>query len=226
MLEIERLSDKIVWSDDEVKVLVDNLEKNLNLISRRESNSFLEPLFYTKIAAVLISMTKFYAKYRAVIEKDDLEERIKTVFYKECEMGQILRNLASNDEDHLFVAIEFVNIILSNYLIDKTVHEVNLILNRALQKNTVGLALVLSEIRLLVNKHGADMWRIFGVVILQILRDYKEVDYRALNLNVSSAYYNLNAIAREAKRQNITDTVVDYWLTDEEVLRFNNVSKD
>ena len=125
----------------------------------------------------------------------------------------------------MFVAIEFVNIILSNYRIDQTFHELNVILNRALQKNKVGLALVLSEIRLLVEKHERDMWILFQDVLLQILNDYKDVDYRKLNLNLSSAYQYMNAIAKSARNQSVNDAIVDYWLTNEEVLRFSNVGR-
>ena len=149
--------------------------------------------------------------------------RIKAAFDKECDMGQILKSLASDDENHLLVAIELVNIILSNYSIERTFHDVYVILNRALQKNRVGLALALSEIRLLVGKHGREMWGLFHDVLLQILRDYRDVDYRQLNLNLSNAYQYLHAIAQSAEKQGVKNEIVDYWLTDGEVLRFNNI---
>lgn len=224
--KINRLSDRVIWTDEEIKVLASNLEKNLTLISERDSRSILEPLFFTKTADILISMNEFYAKYQAKINNIGLQDKLKEALNRECEMGRLVKSLASDDEGHVFVAIEFVNIILSNDCIERMNNELNVILNRALQKNKVGLALVLSEIRLLVEKYEQDMWEAFHDVLLQILNDYESVDYQRLNLNLSRAYQCLNAIANSAKNQNICDAIVDYWLTNEEVLRFSNVGRD
>ena len=144
-------------------------------------------------------------------------------FEEECEISHNLKGLAADDEDRVFVSIEIVNTILSQYPITRTLHEISIILNRALQKNKVALSLVLSEICVLVEKFESDMWVIYRDILLQILRDYKEVDYRELNLNLSYTYEYMYRIALSAKKQGVKDDSVDYWLINDDVLRFNNV---
>lgn len=220
---INRLSDKIVWSETEQSILFKNLEKNLDLITHRDKRSMLEPLLYSKNADLLFNMLSFFSKFYGPGENEALENRIKEAFNKECEISHNLKGLTSDDEDHVFIAIRIMNTVLSNNTVAKQLHEVYAVLNRALQKNPVALSLVLSEIRLLVENHEREMWGIYHDVLLQLLRDYMNIDYRPLNLNLSCAYQYLNRIALSAKNQGVKDECLDYWLADNEVLRFNNV---
>lgn len=223
-IKIERLSNKVVWNDNEKSILLKNLEKNLTLISSRDRYPTLEPLLFYKNAELLLSMILFFSTNYEKGNYKDIENRIKSVFEKECEISHNLKGLAADEEDRVFVSIEIVNIVLSYYPITKVFHEISVILNRALQKNKVALSLVLSEINVLVEKFEDDMWDMYRDVLLQILRDYREINYRELNLNLSHAYEYLNKIAQSAKKQGVNDECVDYWLTDDEVLRFNNIN--
>lgn len=222
-IRIERLSNKVVWDDKEKSLLLKNLVKNLELILSRDRDTKLEPLLFPKKVEILFSMILFYSSNYEMGKYKDIENKIKMAFEEECEISHNLKGLAADDEDRVFVSIEIVNTILSQYPITRTLHEISIILNRALQKNKVALSLVLSEICVLVEKFESDMWVIYRDILLQILRDYKEVNYRELNLNLSYTYEYMYRIALSAKKQGVKDDSVDYWLINDDVLRFNNV---
>lgn len=224
-LELNKICRDIEWTEDEMRVIMGNLQKNLNLMET--GYAFGDTFFAFDHMGLLTNMMEF-------VEHDCIERLGLTEF--EPVIGQIKGVMAkglgdSNVFDKIFDneaevenELQFLARCIDYYGVEKYRVYVDAILDRALLQCKASLTMILAFVEFLVEKHFDEMRNDRDVYRLKLMLDkYVEVDYQKYSLILSSAYRCLRNVAKALKENGLADDdmTMRYWMEDEFVRRFS-----
>lgn len=222
-LSLNKASKEIKWTQDEMRIVMENLQKNLTLLERW---SDIDDGFFAKeYIRLLTDMLEFTEHDCMDIfkleEYQEVKERIQTLMLKFYGNSQMLDKIFDK-EANVNQELQFLARCVDFYGVEKYRIYVDAVIDRALLQCEHSLTMMLAFVEFLVDKHFDELSDDKSVYRLKLLLEkYIEVDYQKLNLILSVAYRCLHKVANVMKEKNLTDDhVVDYWLENEFVNRF------
>lgn len=222
-LALNKTSRDVVWTEEELRLIMDNLQTNLALLEGWKGGG--DGFFAREHIRLLIDMSEFTEHIcitdAGLKEYEEVLQRIKDVMLKSYGISQILdklfdRESSVNDE------LQFLARCIDFYGIERYRVYVNAMIDRALLQCEKSLTMVLAFVEFMVKKHFDDINDVDTIYRLKLmLNRYVDVDYQKLNLALSVAYRCLNNVAKVLKSNGIADdATLNYWIEDEFVRRF------
>lgn len=222
-LSLNKISRDVKWTDEELKIIMVNLEKNLVLL---EGWKGIDDGFFAREHVGLLNDMMEFIEQNVLfdgkhVEYETVIQRIKDVMIKSYGSSQLLDKIFDkesyvNEELHLLArCIDFYG--LERYRV-----YVDAIIDRALLQCKESLTMMLAFIEYLVGKHIDDLKDEKTVYRLKLLlKRYVDVDYQKLDLTLSVAYRCLYKVAEVLNKEGLcVDQTVKYWLEDEFVRKF------
>ena len=222
VIELEHFPKWYVWSGEEKRQLFDNLIYNLSLIEKTKRPSDETRIFMGRIIDVVYSMVFFFSQNTKEGECPELERRLQNELSRLRGFDNMLEGFVSDDFDKYDSSHISLLAGLSQTKIKGNYTAISLELDRVLFLNKVRLNNGLSSIASYCRDYK-EMILLFYDRLLLILERFRNVDYRALNLNKAWAFASLYRIAFYLSERFADNQHVVYWLTDRDVKRFNLV---
>lgn len=222
-LALNKISEDITWSSEEMRVIMDNLQKNLHLL---EGWKFYADGFLAREHIGLLTDMKEFTEHNCIAkaglsEYASVLDYVKEVMEKSFGSSNVLEKLFDlkaeiGDELHLLARC------IDLYGLEKYKVYIDAIIYRALLQCEHSLTTILSFIDFLIEKHTEVLDDESAVFRLNLMLDkYVEVDYQKLNLSLSVAYRCMHRIAETLCEKQLTnEQTVEYWLTNDFVRRF------
>lgn len=222
-IALNKISDDITWSPEEIQIIMDNLQKNLHLL---EGWKLYADGFLAREHIGLLTDMKEFIEHNCIAkaglsEYASVLEYIKGVMEKSFGSSNVFDKLFDiesviGDELHLLARC------IDLYGLEKYKVYIDTIIDRALLQCKQSLTTILSFIDYLIVKH-AEVFDDESVVYrLNLMLDkYYRVDYQKLDLSLSVAYSCMHKIAKILNDKHLTkEQTVEYWLNNEFVRRF------
>lgn len=236
-LALNHISKLIKWNREELLLIFANLETNFSLIEKHsDSRLAADRAFGSMYISILSDMYEFTClktpkEYRDEASKR-LGRRILNCLERIAGIKLNDRCLYYMDED-ISLYIQYVSKLIDANGLCSNQKSVELILERILMMIPKNLNLELSFAEWLLRYHWDEVTSITNQEILSKLRlvlyRYRKMDFRALHLDLPAAIHNLKYIAEGIKRsdfivQQSDNAIIDYWMNDPNVNRFNHLS--
>lgn len=222
-LSLNKTSRDIKWTQDEMRFIMENLQKNLSLLEGWGSND--DGFFAREHLGLLTDMLEF-TEHDCIdnLKLEDCQgvvERIKSLMLKFYGSSQMLDKIFDK-EANVNQEIQFLARCVDFYGVEKYRIYVDAVIDRALLQCEHSLTMMLAFVEFLVDKHIDEICDEKSVYRLRLLLEkYVDVDYQKLNLILSAAYRCLHKVAEVMKEKKLADDyIVDYWLGNEFVNRF------
>lgn len=222
-LALNKISEDITWSSEEMRVIMDNLQKNLHLL---EGWKFYADGFLAREHIGLLTDMKEFTEHNCIAkaglsEYASVLDYVKEVMEKTFGSSNVLEKLFDlkaeiGDELHLLARC------IDLYGLEKYKVYIDAIIYRGLLQCEHSLTTILSFIDFLIEKHTEVLDDESAVYRLNLMLDkYVEVDYQKLDLSLSVAYRCMHRIAKTLCEKQLTnEQTVEYWLTNDFVRRF------
>lgn len=222
-LRLNKISMDIEWSEIELEMIMRNLNKNLLII---EKHPYLDDAFFgTSYIPLLTDMLDFVDNH--VVNKygqtqySNTSEKIRLLLERVIPSGFSF-DLVYDSKTDITDTIRYLVRCIGYYGAEKYAQYIDALINRALMKEKNYLNLVLNFVKFIVCEHfdfinnSAQLHK-----IKLLLEVYSQVDYRDLEIHLSSAYSSLRSIANKLYEKGINVGLVgNYWLYDQKVRRF------
>lgn len=223
-LELNKISEEIVWTKEEISVIMGNLEENLNKMETW--NRFDDIMFGRDYLKMLTDMLDF--TNRVVVKTYGLQEYQPTEKHIGKVVGMVtgesgLFDALYQQDGELYAILDFLARCIDFEYVDKYRNHVDAVINRALLMVQGELTSVLSFIAHLAKKHIKELLDENTINKLTLLlRKYSEIDYRETDLYLPTAFESLRIIAEALNNENVAKgAIVDYWLNEKKVNRFH-----
>ncbi len=223
-LSLNKTSKDIKWTQEEMRVIMENLQKNLVLLEGW--NGISDSFFAKEHVGLLADMLEFTEHdCIATLGLEDYKrvaERIKVLMLKFYGSSQMLDKIFDK-EANVNQELQFLARCIDFYGLEKYRIYVDAVMDRALLQCEQSLTMMLAFVEFLVEKHINELSDERSVFRFRLLLEkYVEVDYQKLNLILSVAYRCLHKVAEVLKEKGLVDDqLVNYWLEDEFVNRFS-----
>lgn len=222
-IALNKISNEINWTPEEMMIIIDNLQKNLQLL--KDWMFYTNDLFAREHIELLTDMKEFIE--RNCIDKTDVPdlskvlEEINGVMVESFGSSNVLDKIFDKDAevgDELHVLARCVDF----YGVEKYKVYVNAVIDRALLQCEHSLTTTLSFVEYLMDKHIEVLEDESVVYRLGImLNKYIKVDYQKLELSLPIAYRCMHKVAKILNEKNIAkDETIKYWLENEFVNKF------
>ena len=222
-LALNKISKEISWTPEEMKIITDNLQKNLDLL---EEWKFSNDGFFAREHLGLLADMKEFVEYDCISKRDLMEyttvlDQIKEIMIRISGSSNMLEKLFDKEVeigDELHMLARYIDI----YGVENYKLYVDAVIDRALLQCEYSLTNVLAFIEYLVIKHVEVLKEESVIFRLNIMLDkYIEVDYQKLDLSLSVAYRCLHKIAQVLNERKLTkEQTVNYWLENKFVNKF------
>lgn len=223
-LALNKISRNLVWTEQEMRQIMDNLQKNLKLIAGWGGlgDSFMD----TGLMGLLADMMEFVE--HECIYKTGLKEylpvlkQIKSVIAKSLDGKELLDKIFDKDEE-VNNELQFLARSIDFYGVEKYRVYVDAVINRALLQCEASLTMMLAFVEFLVDKHFDEL-KDEGTIyrLKHMLKKYVEVDYQKLNLSISTAFRCLHHVAKTLRENHLDEgQITAYWLEDKFVNRYH-----
>ena len=223
-LALNKISRDLVWTEQEMRQIMNNLQKNLNLIAGW--GGFGDSFMDTGLLGLLTDMMEF-VEHDCIVktglkEYQPVLEQIKGVIAKSLDGKELLDKIFDKDEE-VNNELQFLARSIDFYGVDKYRVYVDAVINRALLQCEASLTMMLAFVEFLVDKHFDEL-KDEGTIyrLKHMLEKYVEVDYQKLNLSISAAFRCLHHVAKTLRENHLDEgQITAYWLEDKFVNRFN-----
>ena len=219
--DIIRLSPSIVWSSDEMKIILSNMELNLHKLEFHVPSDGFDKFWSKDYVGLLYEMQTYLFEHKSDYRRSELQKLIDQRLLVEQGFLDLITALQGDDNHQIANAVNLINDgIAKSHQISEYSTELSLIIDRLLLFRPVGMNYLLSEVSYLVREYNSQMVEQYKDKIRALLISFKQLDYSALNISLPLAYNSLYKIADRLKDTEHYKDVVDYWLDNEDVKRF------
>ena len=222
-LRLNKISKGIIWAENDFEIILNNMKEN---IDKLEKSPFLDdPFLGAEYVSLLTDMLDFVDnivvnKYSCTQFKV-VSDRIQLLLGKVIP-GGFSFDLVYDTEADITDIVKYLVRCINYYGAEKYAHYVDALINRALMKEKRYLNLVLDFVRYIACEHFGfinDPIRLHKIKLL--LEMYSQIDYRELEIHLSSAYGSLWNIAQKLSEEGIEiGAIGGYWLNNPKVSRF------
>lgn len=222
-LALNKISQEVKWSPEEMRIIMDNLQKNLHLL---EKWSFNDDGFFAREHHGILSDMKEFIEYNCIAvaglsEYEVVLKNVNNVMMKFYSSSNVLDKVFDKDAeigDELHVLARSIDL----YGLEKYKVYVDAVLDRALLQCEHSLTTVLAFVEFLVDMHEEILNdESVGYKMKLMLEKYIEVDYQKLELSLPVAYHCMHKVAKVLYEKNLTkNQLTKYWLENEFVSRF------
>ena len=222
-LSLNKISRDVKWTDEDLKIIMENLEKNLALLEGWKGND--DGFFAKEHVGLLADMMEFM-EHNVLLEGRHKEyetvlQRIKAGMIKLYGSSQLLDKIFDKDV-YVNEELQLLARCIDFYGLDKYRVYVDAVIDRALLQCKKSLTMMLAFVEYLVEKHIDKLKEEKTVFRLKLLlQRYEDVDYQKLDLTLPVAYRCLYKVAEVLKKEGLCDDRrINYWLEDEFVKKF------
>lgn len=222
-IALNKISNDINWTPEEMMIIIENLQKNLQLL---KGWKFYDDRFFAREHIELLTDMKEFVE-RNCIKKTGLPdyssvlEEINGVMVESFGISNVLDKIFDKEaevDDELHVLARCIDF----YDIEKYKVYINAVIDRALLQCEKALTSILLFVEYLVNNHKEVLQGNDTVYRLNLmLEKYVDVNYQKLDLSLPVAYRCMHNVARVLHEMNLAnEQTVKYWLENEFVKRF------
>ena len=223
-LALNKISRDLVWTEQEMRQIMNNLQKNLNLIAGW--GGFGDSFMDTGLLGLLTDMMEF-VEHDCIVktglkEYQPVLEQIKGVIAKSLDGKELLDKIFDKDEE-VNNELQFLARSIDFYGVEKYRVYVDAVINRALLQCEASLTMMLAFVEFLVDKHFDEL-KDEGTIyrLKHMLKKYVEVDYQKLNLSISTAFRCLHHVAKTLRENHLDEgQITAYWLENKFVNRYH-----
>lgn len=223
-IELNKLSQDIVWTKEEIGSIMENLSKNIQIL---KTSKFLNDNFLGReYVPLLMNMLDFIDNKViggfGLNQYKHLSSEAKALLEKVTPKGSSFDILYDTERD-ISDSVQYLARCIDYHGANKYAESIDCMLCRALMKEPKYLNLVLGFIEFTVLKHFDCMDSSERLHKLELLLDtYTEIDYRELGINIPAMYRVMRNIAKVlSEKSNISNVSINYWLTDNKANRFS-----
>ena len=222
-LALNKTSRELKWTEEELGIIMENLQKNLTLI---EGWKGIDDGFFARehvgMLTDMMEFTEHICVHEAgLVEYNSVIERIKQEMIASYGSGELLDKIFDKDAN-VDNELNLLARCIDFYGLEKYRVYVDAVIDRALLQCEHSLTMMLAFVEYLVEKHIEELKDEGTIYRLKlILERYVDVDYQKLNLILSVAYRCLYKVAEVLQKEGLADDLsVKYWLGNEFVKRF------
>lgn len=220
--EIEGISNRIEWTEEEQKAILDNLSDNLSIIEGVDETERHYGFMKSSIERLLERMNRFLSTMDVFpgVDVQTLKNRVKSELSRWTASESLLERLSNGEYDQITDAINDIIHQIKILGFDSVKVEVRFVIDRALSKNKTALAAIINGISYLTKEYPREMSEEFGPSLLLMLKSYFSYDYEGLNLPVPFVNRQFINMAEALKPYHPGDRAVGYWMSEEVRTRF------
>lgn len=222
-LKLNKMSDDIQWSNQEMEIIINNMIDNIHKL--KKSPFINDSMLGREYISLAIDMLDFVDNI--AIEKyhmtsyEKISEEIRNLLCQLTPFGGTFEIFYDSEQD-IRDAVHYLARCIDYYGTDKYTEYINALIYRALMKEKKYLNLVLGFIEFMALNHFDFFENSEGYHKLQLLLEiYSDVDYREIEVQIPAAYRVLRNIAKKLSESGaFSGRIIDYWLNDPKVNRF------
>ena len=221
-LDLSKISNDIVWTQEELEAIADNIRKNLSLL---ESISFHKGIFTDSYARLLNDIINFI-NWR--VKKDDkelfseLKNRAVDLLTKFYDGNDFYHALSSDNTEQIAINGNSLLYRIERDGFVQYLSEVMMFMAKAMNPQQSGFQYSLSFVSYLTDKYLEELKKVNLIhVVISILSKYSMMEWTEQDLNLPNTFKWLIHIAENIKSEVGKDTIVQYWTSDKMILRFN-----
>lgn len=221
---IERLNEKVKWTEEDWEQIWPNMDKNLTLIENNKVTGKSSNFYSCMYIDLLTDMKLFLInlKKESGINTDEISARIDTDIKQQMGFGNLMEALSSDDYNKICAAQNLLYVCLNTDAIDEHLPEIQLIIMKVVLMQSPNIDTCVDFIVGLMNKYRNVMLSHFSDLLLLMLNNYCEYDFEKFNFDVPTVNHWFSLIASQMKPEFETDKAVRYWTSEEVVKRFGN----
>lgn len=226
ILNIANFPGDWTWREEEIEYNVTCIQDNIYEILH--ARAVREDIIRNSYISWIMEAIKFADKfgYWNTHKGDLLTKRIHDVMRRFDIDDSIEMLLLSNDEKTIIFGFRLLRMQLDSLSdinnINRYESEMSTIITRALLHDAHLFQNVVIMLCYLVEKFPVQMIKLYKDKLLRLLRDAIDVDYRELNLNLITVYNRMRDVAHVLQQHAVKDEVVDEWMTNDLLTRFNS----
>ena len=222
-LSLNKISKEINWTPEEMKMIIENLQKNLQLLKGWKFST--DAFFAREHLGLLTDMKEFVERncidMAGLSELSMVLEEINGVMVELFGSPNVLDTIFDKDaevSDELHVLARCIDF----YDVEKYKVYVDAVIDRALLQCEKSLTSILSFVEYLVDKHNEVLQENSIIFKLKLmLEKYVDVNYPKLDLLLPVAYRCMHNVAKALHEMNLAkEQTIEYWLEDEFVRKF------
>ncbi|MDE6696408.1 MAG: serine protease [Muribaculaceae bacterium] len=200
-LHLEELDDKIEYTDQELRSIIDNMEANVRIIKETSPTNIFNSHISHLTADLLVDMKKFLAKpsVKPRVEYDRLNQEIDGLIFSIFNTPSNIDLLSSGDFNKVREGVRLLNELITKDTILKFQTEIQALIFNGISKNKESLELSVDFLRYLVETFPEEMKSQFGGLLNQMLRSCSDIDYQVLHVHALNLRKNLDAISLKLK---------------------------
>lgn len=219
---IELFDDKVIWSEEEWRHILLNMENNIELIENRrikgESSNFFNSMYLHLLSDMKLFMIQMQKTNGFYVE--DILYRVNSLVEQISGYENLIEALSSSDYNEVNVALDLLNVQLRTDDFNKHITEINIIINKVVLKQSANIDNCINFIAFLMRKYSVVMKKHFGDLLLCLLKNFIDYDFENMNFHVPSVNHKLSLIAHYMKPEFEDYIQIKYWTSDEVVNRF------
>lgn len=195
-LHLDQIDDKIVYSDDELNVIMSNMESNIEIIRQVHHSELFASHISHHVADLLLAMKRFIYKsnVKARINYEAYDKEIDSLILNTFKETSIIGLLSSGEFHDVKNAISLLHQLIKADNIAHYHSEIQFIINLCLLKVNDAIELSVDFISYLVKEFTQYMKSEFGFLLKLIIRNYVDFDYENLHVHALNVRQNLKQI--------------------------------
>lgn len=224
---LELYNKELRWTEDEWNAIREKMLVNITLIAEGRARRGEILAHFGKQYIDLLSNMKYFAQKIKEVEGynvDDVLGRLDAVLKELRGYSNIAEALSSDDYDTVVEGIWHLRDRYVDLGLDDCATETVLLINRILLQKSTALEACMSLLAAMMVDKPEEMTSRYGVVLIEVLKQYSvNFDYEQLFVDVPTMYGWLRKVAKGMSPVYGNERVVQYWLEDKTVNRFDYV---
>lgn len=221
-LEIESISEAIVWTEDERNQILRNLTENLSIIEGVEATERFAGFMKSSVERLLGRMLRYLSQNRNTSEFDVsiIKDRVEKELNKWTQSNSLLERLAKGDYNQITDSLNDLIQQARTFGIDNVKKELGFIINQAISKNKPALSNIIEVISYLTTVYPKEIVIEFKEELLLLLKSFCGYNYEELHLHVPYINRRLVNMAKAMSPFCPGDNAINYWLSEKVQNRF------
>lgn len=221
-LDLSKISSEIDWNEEELKIIVTNIEKNINLLELIDFNDHFFRNGYIELVAGIKNFIENRVKQEFVVAIEEINGRVDSLLRRLIQENDFYQAMSTDDITKVNVTVTSLikSIELDGF--EKYRSQVVMCLTRAFFPEKSLLGYMLSLVAYLSEKHIDEISKVeYKSMVYSVLEKYATEDLVQYDLNIPFVYHQLIRIAKCFEGQSGECKAIKYWLEDDKVNRFN-----
>lgn len=221
-LDLSKISPEIVWSEEDLRTIANNIEKNISLLELVDFNGHFFQNEYIELVAGIKNFIANRIQHNLAVVFENIKDRVDSLLRKLIQEKDFYQAMSTNDITKVNVTVTSLIKSIELEGFEKYQSQVVMCMTRTFFPEQSLLGYMLSLLAFLSENYIDKMSKTeYKSMAYSILEKYAMEDLAQYDLNIPFVYHQLIRIAKCFEGQAEECKAIKYWLKDEKVNRFN-----